>query len=223
LQHAAERLSEEKPEFLEFIDPHVEELSSQWEQLEKTTEEKGKKLFDANKQQLYVQGVSDTRDWAQQLEQQIGGDIAPSDLTTVNVAMKRQDEIESEIARKVHHLESLQKWEPDLEELHPDELENIKGVFLNGPFVLTFNFLAHRIAVTEQLQRLKAPLDDRRRQLERRKAAFQFVRDVEDEKLWVDERLPIANAPELGENLFDCHRLQKNAQSLKNECDNHEP
>lgn len=73
------------------------------------------------------------------------------------------------------------------------------------------------------MQRLKAPLDDRRRQLERRKAAFQFVRDVEDEKLWVDERLPIANAPELGENLFDCHRLQKNTQSMRNEYDNHEP
>jgi spectrin beta len=98
--------------------------------------------------------------------------------------------------------------EPKLEEMLPEELEDIK---------------AHRIAVTEQLQRLKAPLDDRRRQLERRKAAFQFVRDVEDEKMWVDERLPVANAPQLGENLFDCHRLQKNTQSLKNECDNHEP
>jgi spectrin beta len=49
------------------------------------------------------------------------------------------------------------------------------------------------------------------------------VRDVEDEKLWVDERVPIANALELGENLFDCNRLQKNAQSMRNEYDNHEP
>lgn len=85
------------------------------------------------------------------------------------------------------------------------------------------NIKAHRIAVTEQLQRLKVPLDDRRRQLLRKKAAFQFVRDVEDEKLWVDERLPIARAPQLGDNLFDCHRLQKNTQSLRNEIDNHEP
>jgi spectrin beta len=101
LQHAAERLSEEKPEFLEFIDPHVEELGNQWEQLEKTTEEKGQKLFDANRQQLYVQSISDMKDWAQQLEQQIGGDVAPPDLTTVNVAMQRQQQIESEMAKKV--------------------------------------------------------------------------------------------------------------------------
>lgn len=127
LQHAAERLSEEKPEFLEFIDPQVEELSTQWEQLEKTTEEKGQKLFDANRQQLYVQSISDMKDWAQQLEQQIGGDVAPTDLTTVNVAMQRQQQIEQDMAKKVLHLESLQEMEPKLEEMHPEELENIKG------------------------------------------------------------------------------------------------
>lgn len=120
MQHAAERLSEEKPEFLEFIDPHVDELTTQWEQLEKTTEEKGQKLFDANRQQLYVQSISDMKDWIQQLEQQIEGDAAPSDLTTVNVAMQRQQQIEADMAKKVQHLESLQEMEPKLEEMHPD-------------------------------------------------------------------------------------------------------
>lgn len=73
------------------------------------------------------------------------------------------------------------------------------------------------------MQRLKAPLDDRRRHLERKKAAFQFVRDVEDEKLYINDRIIAISAPQLGENLFDCHRLQKNTQSLRNEIENHEP
>jgi spectrin beta len=34
--------------------------------------------------------------------------------------------------------------------------------------------------------------------------------------------MPIAQAPEIGENLLDCHRLQKYMQSLRNEVDNHE-
>lgn len=37
------------------------------------------------------------------------------------------------------------------------------------------------------------------------------------------ERLPATQAQELGENLFDCNRLQKKMQSLKHEIDNHEP
>ncbi|TKR87947.1 hypothetical protein L596_012272 [Steinernema carpocapsae] len=208
LRHAAVRLAEEKPEFLEMIDPQILDISTQWEQLEKTTEEKGQKLFDANRQQLYVQSISDMKEWAQQLEQQMVGDDTAQDLTTVNVAMQKQMLIEGEMVKKAQHLTSLQEMEPQLEEMHPDEVEAIK---------------AHRLAVQEQLQRLQAPLDDRRRQLERKKAAFQFGRDVDDEKMWIGERLPVAHARQLGESLFDCHRLQKKTQSLGNEVDNHQP
>lgn len=208
LRHAAIRLADVKPEFVDTISPQVQELAAQWETLEKTTDEKGQKLFDANRQQLYVQSIADMKDWAQQVEQEVAG--APDqaqDLTTVQLAMQKQALIEAEMLKKVHHLESLQEMEPKLEEMHPEELEDIK---------------AHRIAVAEHLQRLKAPLDERRRNLERKKAAFQFLRDVEDEKLWMGERLPVARAPQLGENLFDCHRLQKNTQSLATEVDHHQ-
>lgn len=57
------------------------------------------------------------------MEQQIDGDTQPQDLTTVNVAMQRQQMIESEMMKKVQHLESLQEMEPKLEEMHP---ENVK-------------------------------------------------------------------------------------------------
>ncbi|VDN06971.1 unnamed protein product [Thelazia callipaeda] len=207
LRHAAIKLGEEKPEFLGTIDPQITELSAQWEQLEKTTVEKGQKLFDANRQQLYVQSISDMKEWAEQLQQQMISADTGQDLTTVNVAMQRQQLIESEMVKRAAQIHSLQQMEPQLEEMHPDEVEAIK---------------AHRLAVQEQLQRLQAPLDDRRRQLERKKRAYQFLRDVEDEKLWCAERLPLTQTRELGDSLYDCHRLQKKMQSLKNEIDNHE-
>ncbi|ETN76081.1 spectrin repeat-containing domain protein [Necator americanus] len=201
-------LGAEKPEFTGTIDPQITELAHQWEQLEKTTEEKGQKLFDANRQQLYVQSIADMKEWASQLEKEMTREDQPADLTTVNVAMQKQQMIETEMIKKAHHIDQLMEMEPQLEEMHPDELEDIR---------------AHRLAVQEQLQRLQAPLDDRRRQLERKKAAFQFGRDVDDEKLWIAERLVLARAKQLGENLPDCHRLQKNAQLLTNEIENHEP
>ncbi|KHJ93485.1 spectrin repeat-containing domain protein [Oesophagostomum dentatum] len=208
LQHAAIDLGAEKPEFTGTITPQITELAHQWEQLEKTTEEKGQKLFDANRQQLYVQSIADMKEWASQLEKEMTREDQPADLTTVNVAMQKQQMIETEMIKKAHHIDQLMEMEPQLEEMHPDELEDIR---------------AHRLAVQEQLQRLQAPLDDRRRQLERKKAAFQFGRDVDDEKLWIAERLVLARAKQLGENLSDCHRLQKNAQLLNNEIENHEP
>lgn len=191
LRHAAINLGEEKPEYHGTIDPQITELATQWEQLEKTTEEKGQKLFDANRQQLYVQSIADMKEWATQLEKEMTRDDPAADLTTVNVAMQKQQLIETEMIKKAHHIDQLMEMEPQLEEMHPEELENIR---------------AHRLAVQEQLQRLQAPLDDRRRHLERKKAAYQFGRDVDDEKLWIAERLHQARAKQLGENLPDCHR-----------------
>ncbi|GMR59132.1 hypothetical protein PMAYCL1PPCAC_29327 [Pristionchus mayeri] len=208
LRHAAVHLADDKPEFHGTIDPQIEELATQWEELEKTTEEKGQKLFDANRQQLYVQSIADMKEWAQQLEQEMVREDQPSDLTTVNVAMQKQQMIETEMVKRAAHIDQLMAMEPQLEEMHPETLEDIK---------------AHRLAVQEQLQRLQAPLDDRRRLLERRKNAFQFGRDVDDEKIWIAERVAAARAKNLGDSLPDCHRLQKNTQSLQAEIDNHEP
>jgi spectrin beta len=56
---AAERLVQDKPEFARVIEPQIADVATQWTELEKATEEKGQKLFDANRQQLYVQSISD--------------------------------------------------------------------------------------------------------------------------------------------------------------------
>ncbi|CAJ0579409.1 unnamed protein product, partial [Mesorhabditis spiculigera] len=213
LKNAALVLETDKPEFAGTIDPQLLDLTTQWVQLEKATEEKGQKLFDANRQQLYVQSIADMREFAEQLEAEmmVGGPEqqgGPGDLTTVNVAMQKQQLIESELVKRAAQIDQLAAMEPQLEEMLPDQLEHIK---------------AHRLAVQEQLQRLQAPLDDRRRQLERKKAAFQFGRDVEDEKMWIAERLGQAKARQLGESLPDCHRLQKKQGQLENEVSNHEP
>ncbi|VDM72830.1 unnamed protein product, partial [Strongylus vulgaris] len=121
LQHAAIDLGAEKPEFTGTIDPQITELAHQWEQLEKTTEEKGQKLFDANRQQLYVQSIADMKEWASQLEKEMTREDQPADLTTVNVAMQKQQMIETEMIKKAHHIDQLMEMEPQLEEMHPDE------------------------------------------------------------------------------------------------------
>lgn len=50
-----------------------------------------------------------------------------------------------------------------------------------------------------------------------------FYRDIEDEKLWVDEKLPQAVSTELGSSLQEVQTLEKKNQSLKAEIDGHEP
>lgn len=52
---------------------------------------------------------------------------------------------------------------------------------------------------------------------------FQFRRDVEDEKLWIAEKMPQATSTDYGNSLFNVHMLKKKNQSLRTEIENHEP
>lgn len=44
------------------------------------------------------------------------------------------------------------------------------------------------------------------------KMLFQFRRDVEDEKLWIAEKMPLATSQEYGNSLFNVHTLKKKNQ-----------
>lgn len=76
--------------------------------------------------------------------------------------------------------------------------------------------------VEKRFDELKAPLLYRQRELEKKKEAYQFRRDVEDEKLWVAEKMPLATASDYGNSLFNVNVLKKKNQSLRTEIDNHE-
>lgn len=41
---------------------------------------------------------------------------------------------------------------------------------------------------------------------------FQFRRDVEDEKLWIAEKMPLATSTDYGNSLFNVHTLKKKNQ-----------
>jgi len=57
----------------------------------------------------------------------------------------------------------------------------------------------------------------------KKKEAYQFRRDVEDEKLWIAEKMPQATSKDFGNSLYNVHILKKKNQSLHTEIDHHEP
>ena len=67
------------------------------------------------------------------------------------------------------------------------------------------------------------PLVMRRSALERAKTVHQFLRDVEDEKMWIQEKMPQASSTDYGNSLLSVQMLQKKNKSLRNEIDGHQP
>ncbi|KAJ8913948.1 hypothetical protein NQ315_015185 [Exocentrus adspersus] len=209
LQKAGEELAKEKPEYVSHIQPKIEEMADQFDVLEQTTKEKGERLFDANREVLIHQTCDDIDSWMNELEKQIESDDTGSDLASVNILMQKQQMIETQMAVKAVQVGELEKQTKHLETAAPEkDMQQIKS---------------KKQKVEERFQQLKQPLLERQRVLEKKKEALQFRRDVEDELLWIAEKMPQATSTEYGNSLFQVHMLEKKTQSLQTEVDNHEP
>ena len=80
-----------------------------------------------------------------------------------------------------------------------------------------------RTLVEERFRKVLAPLQARRNALDKVKRTQQFLRDVEDEKMWIQERMPQAKSTDYGNSLLSVQMLIKKNQSLRNEIESHEP
>lgn len=208
-EEAAKELMTEKPEFKEIIEPKLKDLSKSFEDLEKNTKDKGALLFDANREVLVHQTCDDIDSYITDLEKQIINTDTGNDLTSVNILMQKQQIIQHQMEIKSRQVREMEK--------HTDLLKKTIPPEQHEPIV------QKKSAVTTRFESIKAPLLERQKQLEKKKEAYQFVRDVEDEKLWINEKLPVAQSDEFGTSLFNVNMLKKKNHSLANEIDNHEP
>lgn len=74
----------------ELIQPKINELEKQFDDLERTTKEKGERLFDANREVLVHQTCDDIESWMNDLENQIESQDTGADLASVNILMQKQ-------------------------------------------------------------------------------------------------------------------------------------
>lgn len=204
----AEELVKEKPEFSEIIEPKLKELSGQFEDLEKSTKEKGAILFDSNREVLVHQTCDDIDSYLTDIEKQIIDTDTGNDLTSVNILIQKQHVIETQMVFKAKQINEIDKQTDHLQRTIPTE--QVEPI------------ITKKVAVVDRFTKIKEPLKQRQIQLQKKKEAFQFRRDVDDEKLWIDEKMPQANYTDFGNSLFNVHSLKKKHQSLANEIDNHE-
>ncbi len=71
--------------------------------------------------------------------------------------------------------------------------------------------------VEQRFQQLQAPMSQRKQVLERQKRVYQFLREVEDEKLWIEEKLPLAESPNVGTSLLSVQQMLRRHRFLRTE------
>uniref|UniRef100_A0A669DBZ5 Spectrin beta chain n=1 Tax=Oreochromis niloticus TaxID=8128 RepID=A0A669DBZ5_ORENI len=203
-----QELMEFKPEFEPIVTEELAKLHELWDKLESTTQEKARLLFDANRSELFDQSLADMKKWLGELQQQLqSGEEDVKDLTKANILLKNH-----QVCLLMHHalhtldlyaVFSLQKHGGGREDQPELEVE--------------------QQALQRDFQQLLTPLAQRKGKLEAAKAVHQFYRDLADELLWIEERMPLAMSQEHGHNLQTVQMLLKKNQTLQKEIEGHQP
>uniref|UniRef100_A0A7N8WSG7 Spectrin beta chain n=1 Tax=Mastacembelus armatus TaxID=205130 RepID=A0A7N8WSG7_9TELE len=197
----------EKPELKPVVQQTLEDLQRQWEELENTTRTKAQCLFDANRAELFTQSCSALDVWLKNLESQLQSDDYGKDLTSVNILLKKHQMLEHQMEIREKEVQSLQAQALALSQ-EDAGLAEVDG---------------QQRRVTDNFSNLKDPLQQRRQQLLASKEAHQFNRDLEDEILWVKERMPLATSTDHGKDLPTVQLLIKKNQTLQKEIQGHQP
>nr|XP_033794885.1 spectrin beta chain, non-erythrocytic 1 isoform X2 [Geotrypetes seraphini] len=196
----------EKPETEAVVKEKLTSLHRMWEELESTTQTKAQRLFDANKAELFTQSCADLDKWLNGLENQIQSDDYGKDLTSVNILLKKQQMLENQMDVRKKEVEELQSQVQALTQEGKDT-DEVDG---------------KRIIVEQRFMEMLAPLTERKTYLLASKEVHQFNRDVEDEILWVEERMPLATSTDHGHNLQTVQLLIKKNQTLQKEIQGHQ-
>ncbi|XP_054653191.1 spectrin beta chain, erythrocytic isoform X2 [Dunckerocampus dactyliophorus] len=205
-----QELMESKPEFEPIVRERLAALHALWEMLESTTQEKARLLFDANRSELFDQSLADMKKWLGDLQQQLqsGDDVSDvKDLTNANILLKKHQMTENQVRDRARELEELQ-----------EAVRKHGGAREDQP-----ELEAEQQSLQMEFQQLIAPLAQRKGKLEAAKAVHQFYRDLADELLWIEERMPLALSQDHGNELQTVQMLQKRNQTLQREIEGHQP
>uniref|UniRef100_A0A3Q3X8T1 Spectrin beta chain n=1 Tax=Mola mola TaxID=94237 RepID=A0A3Q3X8T1_MOLML len=197
----------EKPELKPVVQQTLQDLQRKWEELEGTTRTKAQCLFDANRAELFTQSCSALDVWLKNLESQLQSDDYGKDLTSVNILLKKHQMLEHQMDVREKEVQSLQSQALALSQ-EDAGLAEVDG---------------QQRRVADTFSNLQEPLRLRRQQLLASKEAHQFNRDLEDEILWVKERMPLATSTDHGKDLPTVQLLIKKNQTLQKEIQGHQP
>ena len=130
-----------------------------------------------------------------------------NDLTSVNILMQKQQMIETQMIIKSQQVTELDGQADVLKGMTPEKSEEIEE---------------KKKIVAKKFDSIIAPLEARKKELEIKKEVFQFMRDVEDENIWMEEKMNLVTSEEFGSSLQDVNMLIKKNKTLKGEIENHE-
>ncbi|NWW15139.1 SPTB1 protein, partial [Falcunculus frontatus] len=197
-------LAARKPQYGAVVTQRLEELRRRWAGLRSAAEDRGRQLFEAERSALYARSYGELESWLGRAQEELRHAEKVKDLTATNLLLKRLTRLE----------EQVRTWMKELEELG---WQGTPGAGDVPDATRQEQMLRQRVL------ELLEPLERKRKELETAKAMYQLGRDLEDETLWVQERLSLARSTDHGTDLPSVQRLTKRNETLQKELVGHAP
>ncbi|XP_057882015.1 spectrin beta chain, erythrocytic [Melospiza georgiana] len=197
-------LAGRKPQYGATVAQRLQELRRRWAELRGAAEDKGRQLFEAERAALYARSYGELESWLGRAQEELRHAEKVKDLTATNLLLKRLTRLE----------EQVRTWMKELEEL------GWHGTPGTGDVPDTTR---QEQMLRQRVLELLEPLERKRKELETAKAMYQLGRDLEDETLWVQERLSLARSTDHGTDLASVQRLTKRNETLQKELAGHAP
>uniref|UniRef100_A0A7N9AWY4 Spectrin, beta, non-erythrocytic 4a n=1 Tax=Mastacembelus armatus TaxID=205130 RepID=A0A7N9AWY4_9TELE len=197
IEQEGQELIQEKPELRSVVQQKLEEIRECWSDLETTTKAKARQLFENNKPEPVVKSYSDLDYQLSHLEQQPPQLEQAHHLPTFNEQLQKFQAMESQIG-----------------DFYKDvgELGSLQGVCLPQQGMMLGEGSEQSGMVETRIVRLIEPLKERRRILLASKEMHQVAQDLEDEILWIQERLPLASCKDYGNTIQSVQQHVKKNQ-----------
>ncbi|XP_053908842.1 LOW QUALITY PROTEIN: spectrin beta chain, non-erythrocytic 4-like [Cuculus canorus] len=196
-----------KPELAEAVGAQLEELRRCWGELEASTQARTRRLAEAAAARRLARSYAEMEAKLGTLEEQLQSVGAGPDLHSLSTQLRRLQTMESQV----------EEWSKEVGELQA------AAAALPAQAVGAEAVGERQNAVGTRIVRLIEPLKERRRILLASKEVHQVSHELEDEVLWVQDRLPLATLKDHGTNLQTVQQFIKKNQNLRREIQVHRP
>merc|ERR1711892_880048 len=171
----------------------LEDLQSERNHLQETSNLKKSRLYDANTALIYLHGLDEFDSWLEDHDK---------DLNSVSKLLKKLQATEADILSRKDTLKTLEEQYAKFESTNHFMIEELEQRFSN---------------IQQRYEALHEPVQIRRENLEDSLLLHQFNREIADETIWLEEKLPLASSSHLGTSLSEVQNLQQKHQILESE------
>eukprot|EP00096_Caligus_rogercresseyi_P009860 TRINITY_DN3445_c0_g1_i1.p1 TRINITY_DN3445_c0_g1~~TRINITY_DN3445_c0_g1_i1.p1 ORF type:complete len:1494 (-),score=668.45 TRINITY_DN3445_c0_g1_i1:164-4645(-) len=190
------------------VGQQIKDLSSEWLHLIDTIKMKKIRLEQANGANTYINVLKELRAFEEETSELFQAEDYGKDLNSVKALLKKQTEIEADLGRYHSQLSGMK--------------EKCKTSFENSHHFMLPELKKQTESVVAKFENLHEPLQRRRENLEDSLIFHELQRDVQDEVLWLEEKIGLSASRDYGNSLVSVESMMKKHQLIETDILNHE-